>query len=124
MASDAFRPVVYLKHGCPYCLKFMIFLSEGGLLDRFDLAVFDPGDDREDAIRTLLAPHFEKLSFPTVQIAPGQFVKESDVLIAHYEPEATRPAKDMVLLDYYQTGVLLAMGKLFRENMAFREKAA
>src|SRR3546814_11821128 len=43
----------------------------------------------EQAVRDELAPHFEKLSFPVVQVAPGQYMKDSDALISHYAAEAS-----------------------------------
>src|SRR3546814_11518548 len=81
----------------------MIFRSEAGLLARFDVRKFTPGDANEQAVRDELAPHFEKVSFPVVQVAPGQYMKDSDALISHYAAEASIDPSGMVLLNYYRS---------------------
>jgi glutathione S-transferase len=80
--SDPFVPVLYLKHNCPHCLKVRLFLLEADLLNRFVLREFVPGDHQEEAIRGELAPHFDKVTFPTLQYAPGHYMHDSDAIIA------------------------------------------
>ncbi|HEY9578670.1 MAG TPA: glutathione S-transferase N-terminal domain-containing protein [Rhizorhapis sp.] len=124
MTDNMFRPVLYVNQRCPFCLKLMIFLSEAGLLARFDVRKFTPGDANEQAVRDELAPHFEKVSFPVVQVAPGQYMKDSDALISHYAAEASIDPSGMVLLNYYTSGVFEQFITLFKENMALKEKLA
>jgi hypothetical protein len=88
-----FTPVLYLKAGCPHCFRLRLFLLESGQLGRFESREFVPDSDdpAEAAIRAELAPHFAKVTFPTVQHAPGQFQNESNDLIERYSP-GTDPA--------------------------------
>jgi len=106
MTQSPFRPVVYLKSTCPFCLKLRIFLLEAGLLDRFDQRLFTPGDEEEDAIRAELAPHFDKVTFPTVQYAPGAFMNESDAIMAHYAAEAGIDPAALPIFSAYAGSVL------------------
>jgi hypothetical protein len=115
MTETAFRPVVYLKDLCPWCFRFRLFLLESGLEHRFDLRVFVPGDAEEAAIREELAPHFDKVTFPTVQAAPGEFLTDSAALVAHYAAEAGIVVRDLKLLDQYERGPLARLGALRRE---------
>jgi glutathione S-transferase len=83
MATE-FKPVMYLKLNCPFCLKVAAFLEEAGVFGDFDVREFWPGDEREAAIRGELSPHVATISFPTVQVAPGEFLSESDSIIERF----------------------------------------
>ncbi|NOW46664.1 glutaredoxin 2 [Novosphingobium sp. SG751A] len=120
MSSSDFRPIVYLKDRCPWCLKFRLFLLESGLRGHFDFREFVPGDDREAAIREELAPHFAKPSFPTVQIAPGIYMRESDDLIAHYAAAHGVEMDDLPTLDQYIRGPLVRIAELRAEIAELR----
>ena len=112
MSSSDFRPLAYLKDRCPWCLKFRLFLLEAGLRDQFEFREFVPGDEREAAIRAELAPHFAKPSFPTVQLAPGVYMRESDDLIAHYAAVHDIDAAGLPTLDQYIRGPLVQIAEL------------
>lgn len=119
-----FRPVLYLKQSCPFCLKLMIFLSEGGLLHGFDIRKFLPGDAQEQAIRDELAPHFEKVTFPAVQLEPGRFMNGTEDIIAHYAGQNALDPTGMLLLNYYTGGVFEHVRQLFMENMELKKQLA
>ena len=70
MTEAAFVPTLYVKQGCPFCLKLRIFMLESGLLDTVEVREFAVGSDEEQAIRAELAPHLEKISFPTAKLGP------------------------------------------------------
>jgi hypothetical protein len=88
MTQPPFWPILYLKDTCPHCLKLRLFLLEAGLLDGFEQRISTQGNEVERAIREELAPHFDKVTFPTVQHAPGGYMQDSDAIIAHYGCEA------------------------------------
>lgn len=115
MASD-FSPVIYVKQGCPHCFKLRLFLLEAGLIGRFALLEFTPGDDREATIKAELAPHFDKVTFPTVQYAPGLYQQESNDLIARYAAEASVDPAQLPLFTAYADGLLPRLQRLNREN--------
>ncbi len=106
MPDSTFRPVLYLKATCPHCLKLRIFLLEAELLDQFEQRVFAAGDDNEAEIREELAPHFEKVTFPTVQYAPGKYMNDSDAIIAHYAEAETIDRADLPIFGTYANSVL------------------
>jgi glutathione S-transferase len=118
MTTPAFRPIAYLKDCCPWCFRFRLFLLEAGLQDRFDLRVFVPGDAQEAQIRAELAPHVENVTFPVVQVAPGQFLSDSAALVAHYAAQDGIAIDSLALLDQYERGPLATMGALRREVQA------
>jgi len=102
--SATFKPTLYLKHACPFSFKLRVFLLEAGLLDAFALREFVSGTDDESDVHRELEPHFEKVSFPTAQIADGTFMNESDTLIAHYAREAGVNPAAMPTFREYVTG--------------------
>ena len=55
MGATAFKPKAYLKEGCPYSFKFMLFMAEADLLDRIDVVRCDPDHADFDAIKQKLA---------------------------------------------------------------------
>jgi hypothetical protein len=123
MTEPVFRPIVYLKDCCPWCFRFRLFLLEAGLQDKFDLRVFVPGDAREAQIRAELAGHVEPVTFPTVEIAPGQYLADSAVLVAHYADHFGIAVERLALLDQYERGPLATIGRLFGELRALRQNA-
>lgn len=106
MTDPAFRPVLYLKQSCPHCLKLRIFLLEAGVLDRFDQRRFCEDDDNEAPIRAELAPHFEKVTFPAAEVAPGAFMRESGDIIALYAREWGIDAAALPIYAAYADSVL------------------
>ena len=119
----SFRPVVYLKEKCPFCMKVRIFLLESGLQDHVEVKDFAPGADQEKAIRGELEPHLEKVSFPAAQPAPGQYMTDSDAVIGRLASDAGRPAQGPVLKAYVE-GPFQQLMNLFRENMELKKQQA
>lgn len=119
----AFRPVLYLKAGCPFCLKLRIFLLEAGLIDRFDQRTFSEGDENAEPMRAELAPHFDKVTFPVVQHEAGVFLKDSDAIIAHYAAgEGIDPAS-LPIFSTYAQAVLPKYMEVRRELNALKQTA-
>lgn len=115
MTSPSFRAILYLKDRCPWCLKLRLFLLEAGLIGQFELRTFAPGDDAEEAIRAELAQHFEKVTFPTVQNAPGAYLRDSEAIIQHYAKEAGIDPASLPTLDQYVRGPIARMAALRKE---------
>jgi glutaredoxin len=118
--NQIFRPILYLKANCPHCFKARLFLTEAGMADRFDIQEFVPGDETESAIRAELAPHFAKATFPTVQVAPGEYLNESDDIIAHYAGIAGIDPATLPLTRMCRDVLLPRLRNLKRENQALR----
>ena len=122
--ADGFKPILYLKDGCPFCFKLRVFLLDAGLLEGFTLREFSEGTDAQKTIREELSPHFDKVSFPSAQISPGIYQKDSDGLIAHFAEET---GADLATLDTYQAyveGPFARIMSLFKENKALKQQAA
>ncbi len=122
MNDQAFRPVIYLKDKCPFCMKIRIFLLESGLRDSVEVKTFSPGEPQEQAIRDEVSPHLEKVSFPAAQVAPGEFIADSDGIIARLAEGAGQDPGQMPVLKAYLEGPFQSLMTLFRENMELKKQ--
>ncbi len=98
MDPQRFRAKAYLKEGCPFSFKYLLFMVEAGLSDQIEVIRCDPSDPEFDAVKARLTAGLRKpASFPTVEIQPGRYESDSDALIRHYATkndvmEASLPA--------------------------------
>ena len=122
MTDQAFRPTIYLKDKCPFCMKIRIFLLESGLGDQVVVKDFAPGTDAEQEIRAEVSPHFEKVSFPAAQVAPGEYLADSDGIIARLAEGAGQDPAQMPVLQAYLQGPFQSIMTLFRENMELKKQ--
>lgn len=125
MMSDAsFKPTLYLKAGCPFCMKLRIFVLESGLANAVETRDFAPGTPAEGAIRATLTPHLERISFPAAEIAPGKFIAESDDIIAFLANKTGRKPETLPVYTAYVDGPFAMMMSLWRENQELNKAAA
>ena len=124
MTEGTFVPTLYVKQGCPFCLKLRIFMLESGLLDTVEVREFAVGSDEEQAIRAELAPHLEKISFPTAMLAPGEYLGDSDAIITRFAGAADVDPAKLPTFRAYSAGVMPQMMSIFRENMELKKRLA
>ena len=122
MTDTSFKPVLYLKKNCPFCIMASIFLLEAGLADTVEVREFTPGDDQEAAIRKELGAQLEKVSFPSLQLSPGVYMNESEAVIARLAERAGIDPKGLPLLQSYKE-MLDNMIRVVREGMEYKKQA-
>jgi glutathione S-transferase len=120
MTNPQFRPILYLKQNCPFCLKARVFLLEAGMDAMVDIRDFAPGTPQEEAIRAELSPHFEKVSFPAAQLEPGRFIAESDDIVAFLAARSGRDPASMTVYRNYVDGVFTMAMQLWKENQELK----
>ena len=85
MTARVFKAKAYLKEGCPFSFKYLLFMVEAGLSDQIEVIRCDPSDPEFDTVKAKLTAGLRKrASFPTVEIEPGRYESDSDALIRHY----------------------------------------
>lgn len=124
MTDTPFKPTVYLKQNCPFCLKIRLFLLEAGMNAEVETRDFAPGTEREEAIRAELAPHLEKVSFPAAQLEPGRYVTESDDIVAFLAAKSGKDPAAMTVYRNYVDGVFAMSMQLWKENMELKKAAS
>jgi hypothetical protein len=103
MSSNEFTPKAYLREGCPFSFKFLTFLSEAGLLDRFEIVRLNPQGPNFQAEKEKLSQGLGKpATFPVVEIERGRYLADSDRLIEHYADQAHLKPDSMPVLSFYK----------------------
>jgi len=103
MNRETFKPKAYLKEGCPYSFKYLLFMAEAGLLDHVDAIRCDPDSAAFDAVKTKLAKATgREATFPTVEIAPQHYLSDSDKLIEHFAHAYGVDASTLPALSFYE----------------------
>lgn len=120
--TEQFIPILYVKAGCPSCFKLRLFLLETGQIERLEMREFAPGDLNEAPIKAELAPHFEKVTFPTVQLEPGVYKKDSDELVEHFASQAGVAMEDLPHFGAYADILLPRLRRLSRENKELKAR--
>lgn len=121
MSKEPFRPKAYVKEGCPFSFKFLVFMSEAGLLDQIEIHTLRESDPDFEATKERLSAGLGKAAtFPTVQLAPDRYMADSDRLIEHFaEQNGVRP-DDLPVLSLYKRGIFPKLIELHRLKTAAR----
>jgi glutathione S-transferase len=124
MSDTPFKPVLYLKQNCPFCLKLRIFLLEAGLLGTVTLNEFAPGSAGEAAIRAELAGKVEKITFPTAKLTPDSYLTGSDEIVAALAAQAGVDLATLPTYRSYLDGAFKTMQTLYMDNIALKKQLA
>ena len=114
MTNQAFKPTAYIKDGCPFSFKFLVFAAESGLLDELEIVRVRDGEPEADATKQRLSEKLGKqASFPTVEIEPDRYMADSDKLIEYYSQRLKVAADDLPVLSFYKQTILPKLFKLY-----------
>src|SRR4029079_5029560 len=115
MSSAEFKAKAYVKEGCPFSFKFLVFMAEAGLLDRIEIVRMKPQDPGFEAEKEKLSKRIGKaLTFPTVEVEPGQYQTDSDKLIDRYAAEAGLTPDEQPVLSFYKQTIFPQLIELFQ----------
>jgi hypothetical protein len=107
MTSEPFKATAFIKDGCPFSFKFLVFATETGLLDELEVVRVRDGDPGTEATKQKLSEKLGKqVSFPTVEIEPDRYLADSDKLIEHYAQQMKVAADDLPVLSFYKQTIL------------------
>src|SRR5690606_36683793 len=113
----------YLLLGCPFCFKFLLFMTEGGLLDQIEVVALDHGSPEYGALEAELEQRAGRaLSFPTVETEPGVIKTDTQALIAHFRASNGLDDASLPVLDFYLKGLFQNVVNLYQEIMALKAR--
>lgn len=125
MPTTSYTAKAYLLLGCPFCFKFLLFMTEAGLLDQIEIVVLDGNADDYGSVKAELEKRAGRsLSFPTVETEPDVFVSDTEALINHFRNANQLGDKPLPVLDFYQRGLFQNVVRLHKENKALKEQLA
>jgi hypothetical protein len=109
----------YLRVGCPYSFKFLLFMAEARLLDQVDVIRCDPRGPDFDTIKAKLTAALGKsATFPTVEIEPGRYRSDSDQLIEHYAKKNNVAVSELPALAFYKDSIFPQVVELHETHEA------
>jgi hypothetical protein len=118
MGPDPFKAKAYLREGCPFSFKFLLFVTEAGIRDQLELIRCDPGGPDFPTIRSKLQAGLHKpATFPTVEIEPGRYLSDSDALIKYYAARNGVEVSRLPALSFY-------IGTIFPQLLRLHETDA
>jgi hypothetical protein len=124
MSTTSFKPTAYVKDGCPFSFKYLVFMAEAGLLDEIEIVRLRESDPNFDTAKEQLGQRLGKApTFPTVEVEPGRYLTDSDRLIEHFAARAGRSSGDLPVLSFYKETIFPQLGELFQIKKARRESA-
>jgi hypothetical protein len=106
MKQKSFTSKAYLKEGCPFSFKYLLFMAEASLLDRIEVIRCNPETAEFEGIKAKLEAATNKpATFPTVEIEPGRYQSDSDQLIEYYAQRNNIVLSNLPALSFYKDGI-------------------
>lgn len=102
MSATPFKPKAYLKEGCPFSFKFLLFAAESGVREQLEVIRCNPDAPDFPTIKSRLQSGLHKpATFPTVEIAPGRYLSDSDELIKYFAARNGVAIVNLAALSFY-----------------------
>ena len=100
---------LFLKAGCPFCTKLVVFITAAGLQDKFK-PIYDCPPVRE----YVAAVNDGKCSFPSMELEPEKVVmRETSDIIAKLVEENDIDMDALWAYNYFEGGLLRSYSALF-----------
>ncbi len=117
MAAVPFKPKVYVKEGCPFSFKFLLFVTEAGIADQLKVIRCNPEAPGFEAIKSKLEAGLRKsATFPTVEIEPNRYMSDSDALIEYFASERNIELSRFPALSFYNQTIFPQLIRLHEEH--------
>jgi glutathione S-transferase len=103
MNQPVFKPRAYVKEGCPFSFKYLVFMAEAGLLEEIEIVRLREAAPDFQAVKRNLSEHLGKsATFPTVEVEPTRYLSDSDRVIEHFARQHDLRPDDMPVLSFYK----------------------
>lgn len=114
---------LFVKGGCPFSYKFIIFLNEIGHLDDFEINVAHADEESYEQITMyIFEKSGQKASFPIVETNNGIFIAGSDELIGHFSGVYNKSRDEIDMLKYWETNMMPRMRNIMKQLREAKEK--
>ena len=119
------KDILYVKGGCPFSYKFLIYLNETNHLSDFEVKVAHADEDSYEEIANYLkAKTNSSPSFPTVETTGGEFKSGSDELIQEYSDIYKIPRENIKMIDYWEANMMPRMRNVMKQLREVKAKLA
>jgi hypothetical protein len=119
MTAQPFKARAYVLRGCPFSFKFWLFMIEARLDEQIEVLLCDSEQPDFGAVKTKLAAATGKAaSFPTVEVEPGRYLADSDVLIGWYAQRNSVHVSRLPALAFYKETLFPQIVELHKQASA------
>ncbi|MEM7110965.1 MAG: hypothetical protein AAF614_00930 [Chloroflexota bacterium] len=124
--SNSHIAKAYLKIGCPYSFKFLMFMSETGLTDQIEIVGCDPAEaEAYDQLKeSIKAKTGVPMTFPTVEIEPDVYLADSEGLIDYYAAKNGISDTNPPILAFYRESIYTTMINRKQELFELKQQLA
>jgi glutathione S-transferase-like protein len=117
MVAVPFKPKAYIKEGCPFSFKFLLFVTEAGIADQLKVIRCNPQAPGFEAIKSKLqAGLHQPATFPTVEIEPNRYMSDSDALIEYFGSKRSIDAGKLPALSFYIQTIFPQLRRLHEQH--------
>jgi glutaredoxin len=114
---------LFVKAGCPFSYKFIVYLNEINKLGDFELHVAHADEESyEEITMYILEKSGQKASFPTVESSDGIFLTGSDELIEHFSSVYNITRDNIEMLKYWENNMMPRMRNIIKQLREAKEK--
>jgi len=114
---------LFVKAGCPFSYKFIVYLNEINKLGDFELHVAHADEESyEEITMYILEKSGQKASFPTVESSDGVFLTGSDELIEHFSSVYNITRDNIEMLKYWENNMMPRMRNIMKQLREAKEK--
>jgi len=114
---------LFVKAGCPFSYKFIVYLNEINKLGDFELHVAHADEESyEEITMYILEKSGQKASFPTVESSDGIFLTGSDELIEHFSSVYNITRDNIEMLKYWENNMMPRMRNIMKQLREAKEK--
>jgi hypothetical protein len=114
---------LFVKAGCPFSYKFIVYLNEINKLGDFELHVAHADEESyEEITMYILEKSGQKASFPTVESSDGIFLTGSDELIEHFSSFYNITRDNIEMLKYWENNMMPRMRNIMKQLREAKEK--
>jgi len=114
---------LFVKAGCPFSYKFIVYLNEINKIDDFELHVAHADEESyEEITMYILEKSGQKASFPTVESSDGIFLAGSDELIEHFSGVYNITRDNIEMLKYWENNMMPRMRNIMKQLREAKEK--
>lgn len=117
MNAIAFKPKAYLREGCPFSFKLLLFVAEAGISNQMKLIRCKPEAPDFEAIKAKLQSGLNAaVTFPTVEVEPDRYLSDSDALIGYFAAKHNIDVQKLPALSFYTQTIFPQLVRLHESH--------
>ena len=118
------KDILYVKGGCPFSYKFLIYLNETNHLSDFEVKVAHADEDSYEEIANYLKAKTNSSLSSIFAATGGEFKSGSDELIQDLLDIYKIPRENIKMIDYWEANMMPRMRNVMKQLREANAKLA